>query len=136
MTIVNVLLTFFQENLAYGKQTNQSSTDQGGVSGRGVDGDSTTGFSQGSCTLTTQENNPWWIVDLGQVEPVSEVYIVNRGDSLGNRLSNFEIRVGRLAFLISPLSCMSVVGLTCFPSRLICFNLKQNSYTCTKLLYM
>ena len=100
---INVLLIFFQENLAFGKQTNQSGTDQGGASGRGVDGDSTTGFSQGSCTLTTQENNPWWIVDLGQVEPVSEVYIVNRGDSLGNRLSNFEIRVGRLAFPISPL---------------------------------
>ena len=35
-----------------------------------------------------------------QVEPVSEVYIVNRGDGWTYRLNNFEILVGRLAFLL------------------------------------
>ena len=59
----------------------------GGESGRVVDGIS----DAGSCTVTGREQNPWWRVDLGQVEPVSEVYIVN-----GDKLDNFEIRVGRL----------------------------------------
>ena len=39
--------------------------------------------------------NPWWRVDLGQVEPVNEVYIVNRVDCCAFRLNPFEIRVGK-----------------------------------------
>lgn len=39
--------------------------------------------------------NPWWRVDLEQVEPVNEVYIVNRGDCCGEGLNSFEIRVGK-----------------------------------------
>ncbi|KAL9950701.1 hypothetical protein ACROYT_G043242 [Oculina patagonica] len=86
---------YSRENLAFGKQTSQISTDHGGVSSRAVDGNSDTNIYSGSCTHTRWANQPWWRVDLGQVEPVSEVYIVNRGDGLWSfRLSNFEIRVG------------------------------------------
>ena len=46
------------------------------------------------CTHTRDENNPWWEVDLGRVEPVAEVNIVNR-DRLPERLNGAEIRVGR-----------------------------------------
>ena len=63
-----------------------------------MDGNSAMDFDDGSCTHTDKNdnnyNNAWWRVDLGQVEPVSEVYIVNR-NSNGDRLSDFEIRVGR-----------------------------------------
>ena len=89
---------FFQENLAYNKPTDQSSTGAGGNSNRAVDGKIITNYPSGSCTHTRDENFPWWRVDLGQVEPVSEVYVVNRGDCCGDRLSSFEIRVGRLTF--------------------------------------
>jgi len=66
------------------------------VSSRAVDGNSNTHYSHGkSCTHTKNETNPWWRVDLGQVEPVSEA-VVNRGECCGTRLSSFEIRVGRL----------------------------------------
>ncbi|KAL9950697.1 hypothetical protein ACROYT_G043237 [Oculina patagonica] len=82
------------ENLAFGKQTSQISTDHGGVSSRAVDGNSETHWNSGSCTHTRLAYKPWWRVDLGQVEPVSEVYIVNRGDGWTYKLSNFEIRVG------------------------------------------
>ncbi|KAL9950698.1 hypothetical protein ACROYT_G043239 [Oculina patagonica] len=86
---------YSRENLAFGKQTSQISTNHGGVSSRAVDGNSETNYHSGSCTHTKGANQPWWRVDLGQVEPVSEVYIVNRGDgSWSYRLSNFEIRVG------------------------------------------
>ena len=71
-----------------------------------MDGNSATSFGAGSCTHTGQEDKAWWMVDLGKVEHVTEVYIVNR-NLAGGRLSNFEIRVGRLPFVTSP------VTLTC-----------------------
>ena len=46
------------------------------------------------CTHTKADNNPWWRVDLGRVEPVVEVNIVNRA-RLPERLNGAEIRVGR-----------------------------------------
>jgi len=79
---------YSRDNLAYNKQTTQSSDKNVGVSSRGVDGNSVN-----SCTLTNKENKPWWRVDLGKEEQVSEVYVVNR-DRRGERLSKFEIRVG------------------------------------------
>ena len=48
-----------------------------------------------NCTHTNRENNPWWRVDLGRVEPVAEVNILNRGDCCWDRLDGAEIRVGR-----------------------------------------
>ena len=62
-----------------------------------VDGNSNTNFHHGFCTHTFDQIHPWWRVDLGRVEPVIEVYIVNRGDCCGERLNAFEIRVGMLA---------------------------------------
>jgi len=67
----------------------------GGVSSNAVDGNSATSYYDGSCTHTDGTVNPWWIVDLGQIEPVSEVYIVNQENKWFYRLSNFEIRVGK-----------------------------------------
>ena len=46
------------------------------------------------CTHTNADNNAWWRVDLGRVEPVVEVNIVNRA-RLPERLNGAEIRVGR-----------------------------------------
>ena len=39
--------------------------------------------------------NPFWRVDLEQVLPVSEVFILNSGDCCGEHLNGTEIRVGR-----------------------------------------
>ena len=65
-------------------------------SSRAVDGDSQTHWT---FCIATQAGvffqNPWWRVDLGRVEPVNEVYIVNRRDCCGERLNPFEIRVGK-----------------------------------------
>ena len=83
---------FFEENLAYQKNTSQSSTLT--ASGQAVDGDSHTHWNDRSCAHTLDEKQPWWRVDLGNVELVNEVYVVNRGDCCGNRLNPFEIRVG------------------------------------------
>ena len=95
-----MIINVSSENLAFGKQTNQINTGYGGLSTLGVDGNSETNYNRGSCTHTKSAENAWWRVDLGQDEPVSEVYIVNRGDGWTYRLDNFEIRVGRLSFLL------------------------------------
>ena len=63
-----------------------------------MDGNSDTTFSSGSCSQTGLATNPWWRVDLGRVEPVNQVYTVNRGDCCGDWLNSFEIRVGRPQF--------------------------------------
>ena len=67
-----------------------------------MDGNSNTHMQggYGSCTMSysTSSEQAWWRVDLGQDELVTEVYVVNRLDSecqCGNRLNDFEIRVGR-----------------------------------------
>ena len=60
-----------------------------------MDGNSNAKFTVGSCTHTKDEKQPWWRVDLGNVELVNNVYIVNRGDCCGDRLRQFEIRVGK-----------------------------------------
>jgi len=91
---------YFVENLAFGKQTDQISTYLGFVSSRAVDGNSNTTLNTGSsCASTQRANQPWWRVDLGREEPVSELYIVNRGDCCGARLENFEIRVGKSDYI-------------------------------------
>ena len=58
-----------------------------------MDGDSETTCTHSNGNVFFQ--NPWWRVDLEQVEPVNEVYIVNRVDCCGDRLNPFEIRVGK-----------------------------------------
>ena len=68
-----------------------------------MDGNSATLYGNRSCTHTNLGvDKPWWRVDLAKEQPVSEVYIVNR-DLRGERLSNFEIRVGRLLFVVASL---------------------------------
>ena len=84
----------FEENLAYQKDTNQSSIGFHAASSKAVDGYSNTNWNGGSCAHTRHEKQPWWRVDLGNVELVNEVYVVNRGDCCGDRLNPFEIRVG------------------------------------------
>ena len=53
------------------------------------------GVHYSKCAFTDMESDPWWRVDLGRVEPVAEVNILNRGDCCGDRLNGAEMRVGR-----------------------------------------
>ncbi|XP_073227964.1 fucolectin-like [Porites lutea] len=82
-------------NIALSKNASQSSTyTEPGKSysaSNAVDGDR--GTQDYKCTHTIRENNAWWRVDLGRVEPVAEVNIVNRNHH-ANRLNGAEIRVG------------------------------------------
>ena len=83
--------------VANGKQTDQSSTENQGVSSRAVDGNTAGQFSSNSCTQTTIEDSPWWQVDLMTSRIVTDVVIYNRADPCCNSLLNkMEIRVGTI----------------------------------------
>ncbi|KAL9962924.1 hypothetical protein ACROYT_G032079 [Oculina patagonica] len=81
-------------NVALQKSASQSSQCCGGSPGRAVDGNSDGDFSNGlSCSHTAEATDPWWRVDLGSSQSVSEVFLVNRISGQA-RLSDIEIRVG------------------------------------------
>ena len=85
-------LSSFSENLAFKKPTKMIGIYPYWPSRNAVDGDSQSCIHN---NINVFLRNPWWRVDLEQVEPVNEVYIVNRGDCCGFRLNPFEIRVGK-----------------------------------------
>ena len=93
-----VCVHFLLENLAFQKPTYQhTETLVNGTSDRAVDGNSNMDFWGGSCSFVQKNPFPWWRVDLGQDEIVTEVYVVGLLDV--DRLRKFEIRVGRLILL-------------------------------------
>ncbi|KAL9987766.1 hypothetical protein ACROYT_G002123 [Oculina patagonica] len=87
-------------NVARYKPTAQSSIYDRSYSDFAVDGDKTNNhFLYRKCTHTKDpgSTDPWWRVDLEELLPVFEVYILNRAGCCGDRLSGFEIRVGNEA---------------------------------------
>ena len=89
-------LSHLAENIAFNQPTGQSSVCCNGDAENAVNGITDASNDRSPCTHTADggTTDPWWRVDLGREEPVSEVYIVNR-DSDGGRLNGFEIRVGK-----------------------------------------
>jgi len=85
-------------NVAFGKSTDQSSTNNynstvRGISGNAVDGNPDTEFGSGHCSRTNSANPSWWRVDLGGNRvAVSEVYIVNSNEQQGN--NDYKITLG------------------------------------------
>ena len=86
-----------QVNLARGKPARQSTTGYGGNAAKAVDGNTNTRYNKRSCTHTHRASNSWWRVDLQRSSNIQKVKVFNRGDCCGNRLRNFEVRVGNQA---------------------------------------
>lgn len=82
------------ENIAVGKPTEESSSAYGSSPSRVVDGNTATNWGSSTCTHTNNERKPWWRVDLEESVQIQTVTVYNRGDCCGNRLKNFEVRVG------------------------------------------
>ena len=61
-----------------------------------VDGNRAQNFFGGHCTHTTGIANPWWMVDLGRMESVSKVYVVNWDHQWFQYLIDFELKIGEL----------------------------------------
>ncbi len=88
-------------NVALGKSTSQSSTlnnTYNPISDRAVDGNLSGNFTDGTVTQTNADNQAWWQVDLGAVQPIETVEIWNRTDCCSSRLNNFWLFVSDLPF--------------------------------------
>lgn len=78
-------------NIAQGKTASQSSTYSGGVAGRGADGNTDGNWYNNSVTHTNNDNQAWWMVDLGSVYGIGEIKIYNRTDACMDRLSDYNV---------------------------------------------
>ena len=97
-----IFVNIFLLDLALSQPATQSSVfDRKGAS-LAVDGNTNRDLSQGSCSHTLLQNDPWWRVDLGASLPVAEVVIVNRlcnsSSPCANHMNAFEIRIGKVIF--------------------------------------
>ncbi|XP_041361367.1 uncharacterized protein LOC121377446 [Gigantopelta aegis] len=102
-----------RKNWALGKPTRQSTTyNPMFSSSNAVDGRLSNDMKFRSCIHTSFERDPWWIVDLQVTIRVKEVYIMNRGDCCGRRLSNFHIDVHR-----GTIAQLQLVGLCHYQSE-------------------
>ena len=79
-------------NIALFKNARQSSTNSIYAAARAVNGDRATYYTQGSCSITNNELNPWWMVDLGSAKTVAVLRLTSR--ILKDSLKDFDIRVG------------------------------------------
>ena len=93
VSLRSFLFLLIQGNIALYKPTDQYGLYGSLFSSNAVDGGRQT-IAQ-MCAHTTEGPNPWWRVDLGRVEDVAEVRILNR-DAFQDRLNDAEIRVGQL----------------------------------------
>ncbi|GIW40887.1 MAG: hypothetical protein KatS3mg076_1464 [Candidatus Binatia bacterium] len=91
-------------NLALGKVARQSSTIEGAVASRAVDGNESGMWWDGSVTHTAWEAEPWWEVDLGAVGWIEWVDVWNRTDCCGERLRDFYVLVSDEPFVGGGLS--------------------------------
>ncbi|XP_019641847.1 PREDICTED: uncharacterized protein LOC109483295 [Branchiostoma belcheri] len=79
-------------SIALGKPTTQSSDyDDSSFASRAVDG-YTGPINQ--CTHTQLDFEPWWKLDLGGSYVIGRVRLLNRRNEYGERLEEFQVRVG------------------------------------------
>lgn len=80
-------------NVALGAPATQSSTNGARPASLAVDGDKSGAAGDASVSLTNNEANAWWQVDLGQVMDVFRVDITNRTDAMIEQLADFTLFV-------------------------------------------
>ncbi|XP_077981186.1 uncharacterized protein LOC144436307 [Glandiceps talaboti] len=102
------------KSVAQGKAVSQSSTNtkKKGEAEKAVDGNKNSDMKSGqSCIQTQREQDPWWVVDLGQSYDVYEIIITNRQDCCVSRLKFTEVRVGDSSNFRNNAKCgLSLIG--------------------------
>jgi hypothetical protein len=72
----------------------QSSTASGRVASLAIDDNTNGDYSGGSVTHTGNENDAWWLVDLGSTYSIEQIDLWNRTDSdVGIRLHHFTLSI-------------------------------------------
>ncbi|MEM9719504.1 MAG: discoidin domain-containing protein [Bacteroidota bacterium] len=95
-------------NLAFNKQTNQSTIYARGTSNKAVDSYKNTdkgAWVDNGVTHTQEERNPWWEVDLGAVYTISQIKYTGRTENCcKNRARNAHIMVSQQKFTSNDLN--------------------------------
>jgi len=81
--------TIRSSNLTRTGQASQSTTVNGGHANFGIDGS----FSNNLATLTANESNAWWEVELAHTSDIDQIVIHHRTDCCNGNLSNFSVSV-------------------------------------------
>ena len=79
------------KNIALGRPATQSTSTNGGLAHRAVDGDRSGVYDAGSVTHTDEQPDPWWEVDLGRPGIVEQVSLWNRTDCCQERLDGLRV---------------------------------------------
>ena len=91
---IDVLANAPTENIALGKPAAISTTDQGGLASRAVDGNTSGNFNDGSVALSGQQRTPYWEVDLEGRYNLDSIRISPRTDGgFGDPLTDYWILV-------------------------------------------
>ncbi|HTH49692.1 MAG TPA: PVC-type heme-binding CxxCH protein [Candidatus Limnocylindria bacterium] len=95
LTLAEVQVSSGGQNIASQGKASQSSTSNGGVAARAIDGRTDGVFASGTLTHTQEnEANPWWELDLGGDRPIDSVTVWNRTEGeLSKRLEGFTLTV-------------------------------------------
>ena len=81
-------------NIARQGQARQSSTDFDGSPDRAIDGNTDGDYPKKSTTHTAMEDDPWWELDLGRLQPIEAVQVWNRTDGgLHLRLKEYRVEL-------------------------------------------
>jgi azurin len=93
LTLAEVQVFSDGQNIALKGKAKQSSTSNGGVASRAIDGRTDGDYGSGTQTHTREDSDhPWWEVDLGSEQPIESVTIWNRRENgLGKRLDGFTL---------------------------------------------
>ncbi|WDE98918.1 putative glycoside hydrolase [Lentisphaera profundi] len=86
------------ENMALGKPATQSSTVEGGVASRAVDGNTDGDMSKGSVNQTGS-GPAWWQVDLEAIREIGKIDVWNRTGKESSRTADFYVMVSMDPFL-------------------------------------
>ena len=80
---LHLLSAASRTNLALEGIASQSSQYGSGYARKAIDGKTDGNFSHGSCTHTSHNNDPWWMITFKNMILVNEVIIANRADCCG-----------------------------------------------------
>ncbi len=95
LTLAEVEVFSDGKNVARNGTASQSSTSNGGVAARAIDGNKSGSYGDDGQTHSAEgSDNPWWEVDLGKDYPIDSIGIFNRTDgNLGTRLKDYTLTI-------------------------------------------
>lgn len=98
MKVVGEIRIDYGTNIAIGGTASQSTTWNGNVASRAIDGNTDGDWSQNQITHTDEASQQYWDLDLGSVSQIDHILVWNRTDCCADRLKDFHVFVSDVPF--------------------------------------